>query len=517
MKLMIASIVIMTFICWRLYSLNAKKSIVIKRLEESLEDKKINIDENTRMLAEYKQKVWDDSRKECLQTKRNLEEQFQNRVDKLNKSYIVKLSDVEKTRRESEEICKQRDFILSNAQNVLNDAKRECEDIKRVALSKKDVILKDVQNILSDAKEEAETIKKEASKIKRENFFRKMELEREYKEKLHDLECLRKEVAFKVKDIPSLATYIADLEAQKVAISELHLYYKENPAIKASEVVSQIKKERYDLVRKLKYAQYKALYYEQVVPWLGELDEEPLDTQINDENVYNKDNTKEDAVGYWLTENEYNSLSTAERNQRALERYCKRNKTRLEIGLDFERFVGYTYEQQGYDVQYRGIIDGFEDMGRDLICIKGKKEVKVIQCKYWSAKKVIHENHINQLFGTTLKFYLERNPHATFFDFVYALQFKEIVPILITSTVLSETAKQFAESLCVEVIEDFKMSEYPMIKCNINRRTGDKIYHLPFDQQYDKVKIDGEGECYVMTVKEAEDKGFRRAKKWVEH
>ena len=165
-------------------------------------------------------------------------------------------------------------------------------------------------------------------------------------------------------------------------------------------------------------------------------------------------------------------------------------------------------------MEYRGIIDGFEDMGRDLICFKDK-EVKVIQCKYWSSKKVIHENHINQLFGTTLKLYLERNPQATFFDFVYALQFKEIVPVLITSTLLSETAKQFAEALCVEVVEDFKMDDYPMIKCNINRKTGEKIYHLPFDQQYDKVKIDGEGEFYAMTVQEAEDKGFRRAKKWV--
>jgi hypothetical protein len=28
-----------------------------------------------------------------------------------------------------------------------------------------------------------------------------------------------------------------------------------------------------------------------------------------------------------------------------------------------------------------------------------------------------------------------------------------------------------------------------MIKCNISKRSGEKIYHLPFDQQYDKVKI----------------------------
>jgi hypothetical protein len=51
-----------------------------------------------------------------------------------------------------------------------------------------------------------------------------------------------------------------------------------------------------------------------------------------------------------------------------------------------------------------------------------------------------------------------------------------------------------------------------MIKCNINQTTGEKIYHLPFDQQYDRTRIIiSKGECYASTVSEAESKGFRRA------
>ncbi len=51
-----------------------------------------------------------------------------------------------------------------------------------------------------------------------------------------------------------------------------------------------------------------------------------------------------------------------------------------------------------------------------------------------------------------------------------------------------------------------------MIKCNINQSTKEKIYHLPFDQQYDRTKITAEcGEFYATTVAEAEKKGFRRA------
>jgi hypothetical protein len=51
-----------------------------------------------------------------------------------------------------------------------------------------------------------------------------------------------------------------------------------------------------------------------------------------------------------------------------------------------------------------------------------------------------------------------------------------------------------------------------MIKCNINQGTKEKIYHLPFDQQYDRTKILPElGEFYADTTAEAEEKGFRRA------
>jgi hypothetical protein len=60
----------------------------------------------------------------------------------------------------------------------------------------------------------------------------------------------------------------------------------------------------------------------------------------------------------------------------------------------------------------------------------------------------------------------------------------------------------------VQVVE-WAMGEYPMIKCNINN--GNKIYHLPFDQQYWRTRIDQPGEFYAMTVKEATSKGFRRA------
>ena len=95
---------------------------------------------------------------------------------------------------------------------------------------------------------------------------------------------------------------------------------------------------------------------------------------------------------------------------------------------------------------------------------------------------------------------------------------KDVVQaVLVTNIKVSDKAREFAEYLGVKVIENHAMGKFPRIKCNVGKdedgRTT-KIYHLPFDQQYDNVKINKTEERFVFTVKEAEDAGFRRAYKW---
>lgn len=330
---------------------------------------------------------------------------------------------------------------------------------------------------------------------------------------LKELNTDRKLLMMKVKDIPLLAKHFMDLEDERTLITQQYLMYKKNPAIKASEEIAAVRNEKKKIIEKLKTAEYKLWYYEQLIPWLHDLDDDPVDSNTEKQFFNTEYDNKEDAAGYWLTKDEYSALSNQEKYQLALERYCNRNKTNSEIGREFERYIGYLYELKGYDVEYRGIIDGFDDRGRDLICTKDGKTL-VVQCKYWSKKKTIHENHINQLFGTTVRYFIEKNPEASFVDYFNALVFNQIEPVFITSTVLSDTAKAFAKSLDIKVMENVKMEKYPMIKCNISGRENERIYHLPFDQQYDKVKIDRPGEFFAMTVEEAEAKGFRRAKKW---
>lgn len=325
------------------------------------------------------------------------------------------------------------------------------------------------------------------------------------------VEDYQKKLFFKIKDIPTLSKYFADIAGVEEKNLIASLLYKDRPAYKAAESISLCKNKIWKLQYEIKNLEYRILAYENMFPILKEIEDEPLDLK-SDPIEY--DDKKGDRVHYWVKPTEYQELSPAKRNQLALERYWNRQKTNSEIGIDYEKSIGYwEYQKKGWQVSYFGIEKGFDDLGRDLICDNTEGIIHVVQCKCWSSKKEIHENHINQLFGTTVRYYLEHFPGGIT-DFLKKLKHKKIVPVFYTSTKLSETAKSFADSLNIEVHEEVPLKIYPMIKCNISQRTGERIYHLPFDQQYDNIKIDPPNEFIALTVAEAHAAGFRRAFRW---
>lgn len=191
-------------------------------------------------------------------------------------------------------------------------------------------------------------------------------------------------------------------------------------------------------------------------------------------------------------------MNIMQKSQIELDKYWSKKKTNREIGINYERYVGYIYEEDGYKVKFQGALKGLEDAGRDLI-VEKNSEIIIIQCKYWSQDKVIHEKTIHQLFGTVSEFTVEQT--------IYKVR-----GLLVTSTSLSERAKQCAQKLNIEYRENFLFKIYPCVKCNISKSTKEKIYHLPFDASYDKVEIEiDKEELYVATIEEAENLGFRRS------
>ena len=295
-----------------------------------------------------------------------------------------------------------------------------------------------------------------------------------------------------------------------------YLDYKSHPAHKRAEEVREFANDNSLLRKQLKIAQNFVTYYETLFPWINEYVGEGLDELLESIAQSSKETGTDDPVLKYIPRAEFEKLSTSERNQKALDRYLASRKKPWEIGRDYERYIGYLYEQKGYSVEYVGIEKGLEDLGRDLICTKGN-EIEVVQCKCWASHKVIHEKHINQLYGTAVKHYIEQkelaNLNRKLILFPDIISGGQIKATFVTTTSLSDTARKFANALGVVIIEGKPLDKYPMIKCNIGLG-GEKIYHLPFDQQYDRTLIKNQGEFYALTVIEAEKKGFRRAFRW---
>jgi len=420
---------------------------------------------------------------------------------------------------------------IRNSKKYL-ELKPKLDNLERTIAEHESKIQKDKADLDANSKKRLDDYSLAVKKQKDEFDLR----EKLWNEKIQkDQKEIEKIAKQKSMGFPWLAEAYADYFALKDGELEKYLRDKKHPAYTAAENVRMIKGEKRELLKENKVVRYKINYFEKLFPWLSELiadDEDeyiPVKIDGDDEN----ENNNEDRVKDFLTPEEYQSLPTVERNQMALDRYLRnRNKSKWAIGRDYEMYVGYLYEKAGYSIEYKGILDGFEDLGRDVIA-KKSGEVCIIQCKHWAQYKVIHEKHIFQLFGTTMEYWLNNyqsvrnewnlftqninsdSSQKSFEEFAKFLNEEKLKPIFFTSTSLSDKAKEMAKALSVEIRENEAPGEFPRIKCNTNYDEfgrGTKIYHLPMDQQYDRTIITkSKGEFYAFTVKEAEDAGFRRA------
>lgn len=310
----------------------------------------------------------------------------------------------------------------------------------------------------------------------------------------------KEERLHKLLEAKSPLKYLASAYADAVALvftnSANYLKRKSHPAYSAAEVVKNMRNEAKQHAADAKMYQYQYELLLHSMPSVEDsLEGDGTMEIVKDYFEQNAvDNEDYDRVQDYVSKDEYNKLSVDARNQLALDRYMHRHKNNWQIGRDYEMYICHWLKEKGYKVEHTGI-KGFEDLGRDIIAHKDGLDY-IIQCKYWSKNKVIREKYIMQLYGTTIAYKVEKGhlflPHGIFF----------------TNIDLSDTAKKFAAFLDISVIKQ-PMGDYPVIKCNVNQ--GNKIYHLPFDQQYDRTQICKPGEFYANTVKEAVTVGFRRA------
>ncbi|OGS34168.1 MAG: hypothetical protein A2474_07060 [Elusimicrobia bacterium RIFOXYC2_FULL_34_12] len=361
---------------------------------------------------------------------------------------------------------------------------------------------------------------KKSERLKLEEDVKYKEIKnKNWKEKeVQNIEKLAEE---KSKGFPFLSEVYKQYFEIKDNKLETILKIKSHPAFKAAEQVRQISKERREAEKAARESKYLLDYCKYLAPWLEDyigIASEELDALIKDIHTSwekKEEEFDEEVRRYYGPK--YQDLSDTEKLQRKLDWYWKKpNKHNWQLGREYERYIGYKYEKAGCKVYYEGK-KGFEDFGRDLITVK-ENNVEVIQCKRWRQEKTIHEKHVFYLFGTTVEYFISN------FSNKNNLQQLDMLPELVknekikgtifTTTSVSEKAKEVAKTLGIQIVEKCPFEPYPSVKCNISKNK-EKIYHLPFDQQYDTTLIDEEkNECYVWTIEEAEKLGFRHAWKW---
>lgn len=346
--------------------------------------------------------------------------------------------------------------------------------------------------------ENFEKVSEESNKIKllKKEAEHQEEKNKKLKKVLNDYKKEFDIIASKtVEDLPFFASIIAEYKTKYYEEAAIALQLKKRPAFTESYRIKDLRKDTQKiLAEKLEY-EYKLSYIESMFPNINDIFDSGFSEEQQTFALESRENT--DPVRFFISGEDYRVLSVTEKNQLALDRYIEGRKSKWQIGRDYEMYIGYHCAKFGYHVTYTGIIQKLEDMGRDLIAKKGDKTY-IIQCKRWSKEKTIHEKHIFQLFGTVILYNIDHPKHPA-------------LGVFVSTTQLSPKAQKIAKELNIQVLL-VEAGDFPRIKCNINRTTGEKIYHLPFDQQYDSVVIDEfDGECYAFTVKEAEGKGFRRA------
>ena len=433
-----------------------------------------------------------------------LEKKVEKRISERNALELQKAKvEVESMQKKAKEII---DSANCDAKLVRRQAEKECERAKKESSEKMTQKIQEAELEAVSIHRQAESILRDAErniKKQEEMLQERQKSINEREKKLHDAQRNIEQLADQAfSTSPYFAKMYADYQCMQDYMLADYLETKVQPARTAAENVRKLAAEKRELLAECKQYEYKVAALYDMFPWMEDYfdfsDNDLIDntSQHSTEEFYAVD----DPASAYLSKTEWSSLTESTRSQLALDRYVQSHKkTKWQIGRDYELFVGYAYTKKGYSVEYPGSLLRLDDMGRDLIAHKGFTTI-IIQCKYWSEQKEIHEKHIFQLYGTSICYSMDH-------------PFETVQCLLVTNASFTERARKIAKKIGVSLVSGFQMGEFPRIKCNINS-SNEKIYHLPMDQQYDNVVIKNAGEQYAFTVLEAEEAGFRRAYRW---
>ena len=270
--------------------------------------------------------------------------------------------------------------------SVKTDLPKREEELKQHQL--------ELDNNIHQFKKEQQDFRFERQKLRQDTFNIKSNYEKKQTELSHreallsqrekqlasDQELFEKARSDALSASSWLAQEYADIDAKKAEITAYQLKTKSHPAFTAADKVQEFGRLRREAVYQAKAAQYQLDYLLSLNPHLeDELDMSPAEAAklLPDHD----ESSSEDPCKAWLSPEEYRNLPNVQKWQRALDHYNNRKKSNWQIGIEYERYIGYLLEQKGYRVRYFGATEGRADMGRDLIA-ENKKQILIVQCKH---------------------------------------------------------------------------------------------------------------------------------------
>jgi len=178
-------------------------------------------------------------------------------------------------------------------------------------------------------------------------------------------------------------------------------------------------------------------------------------------------------------ERESNALTRTEKFQRALT-VIGQGQMALGNGRDTNGTSATGHHAMVSKLEYHGIAYGFEDLGRDLICIKGD-DIRASNASVWSAVKSstkthlpAHRNWIMYESTRTIDQSCSKNQKI-----IRGCSLQRISPI---------PPAKFASNPGVRIVQNLPLGRYPRNQVHVSLREVRK--YLPFDQQYDRTLID---------------------------
>lgn len=215
--------------------------------------------------------------------------------------------------------------------------------------------------------------------------------------------------------------------------------------------------------------------------------------------IKNEENTAKQPIDETQSQPDIPAQTAQELLQKELDRYLAKNRLNTERGLEYERYIGYLFEQKGYKVEYRGALSGLSDSGIDLVLSMPSYqdktiEVVLVQAKCWRRSSIIRSNVIAQLHGSR-EYFMHKECNGL----------EEVRAVLVTTTRVDSEAKEMAEALEIEIITERMDEDYPRVKI-YQAEDNSVLYILPFDAGYDESVAVG----YVGSVVEAEQLGCKR-------